>query len=205
MWTQPSGPLCLWQCFLNQWHSKSKQTLDLIYISKLRNQWLYLHYLSILLCLHMFCIRYYDIMVQTSILEKYCKEINAKASKAMQYGSWSKWAWNPPFLLRISKKKLYFIDDVMYHEKVSIFLWWSWFLFVQSSPSQSFGNAASLAAKMMMVLMRICIYTMMIHDTWYIWGYKYTLWWSECMCACVLRKMTTSTNSIKTRFDMCSI
>ena len=74
--------------------------------------------------------------------------------------------------------------------------------------SQSFGNAASLAAKMMMVLMRICIYILwwyMIHDTWYIWGYKYTLWWSECMCACVLRKMITSTNSIKTRFDMCPI
>ena len=63
--------------------------------------------MSILLCLHMFCIRYYDIMVQTSILEKYCKELNAKASKAMQYGSWSKWAWNQPFLVRISKRILF--------------------------------------------------------------------------------------------------
>ena len=63
--------------------------------------------MSILLCLHMFCIRYYDIMVQTSILEKYCKELNAKASKAMQCGSWSKWAWNQPFLVRISKRILF--------------------------------------------------------------------------------------------------
>ena len=70
------------------------------------------------------------------------------------------------FSFKNFQKILYFIDNVMYHEKVSIFLWWSWFPFVQPSPSQSFGNAASLAAKMMMVLMRICIYTMMIHDTW---------------------------------------
>ena len=74
----------------------------------------------------------------------------------------------------------------MYHEKVSIFLWWSWFPFVQPSPSQSFGNAASLAAKMMMVLMRICIH-IYFDETWYmihmrIQIYILVKWMYVCLC-----------------------